>query len=204
MSMGRGRAVWDRLVRFTRGMRPDRNPLRRGYDRLEACLLSGAIAAAIAVAPFAVPAAASASHAAAVRVQAAELASRHQVSAVLLQRAADGGKDYPPGYQVLAQIGWRAPDGARLTGQVMVQAGAPKGSPVRVWTDSAGHLADPPLTGSQVARQAGLAGAAAGCALALLVLVECVIVRLVLDRRRMAGWDADWSVTEPTWNHQSW
>lgn len=193
------RAAWDTFVRFARGVRPDRNPLRRGYDRLETWLLTGVIAAAIAAAPFAVQAAAAVSHAAAARAQAAELASSHQVSAVLLQPAPGG---YPPGSQVPAQAAWRAPDGARLTGQVMVPTGTPKGSPVRVWTGYAGNLVDPPMTDSQVSRQADLAGAAAGCALALLALGEGVIVRLVMNRRRMAGWDADWSVTEPAWNHQ--
>src|ERR1700753_1798194 len=34
------------LGRQVRGLRPDRNPLRRGTDRLETCLLAGLLAAA--------------------------------------------------------------------------------------------------------------------------------------------------------------
>lgn len=206
MKMGRGRAVsrGNALARFARGLRPDRNPLRRTSDRLETYLLSGAIVAAAAAAPFAVPAAAAAGHAAAARAQAAQEAARHQVSAVLLQRAADAGNGYAPGSQVLVQAAWRAPDGTPRTGQVMAPAGATKGTSVLVWTGPAGNMTGAPLSDNQITGQADLAGASAAGALALLVLCEGVAIRRIMDRRRMAAWDADWSVTEPMWNRQSW
>jgi hypothetical protein len=165
---------------------------------METYLLTGAIATAIAAAPFAIPAAAEASRAAGASSQAAQEATRHQVRAVLLQSAADDAPDS----QVLAQATWRAPSGAPLTGQVLVPAGAGKGSSVRVWTDTTGHLAAPPLTDGQVTSQADLAGAATGVALALLVLGETAVIQRSMNRRRMAAWDTEWSVTEPTWNHQ--
>lgn len=206
MSKGRGQVRIIRennaFARFARGVRPDRNPLRRKWDRLETYLMGGAIITAIAAAPFAIPAAAGASHAAAVSTQAAQEATRHPVSARLLQRAADGGSGYSPSTQVLTQATWRAPDGTPRTGQVLAPAGDPKGSPVTVWIDSAGHLSAPPLTGSQIASQADLAGTAAGITLALLVLCECVIAQRLMERRRMAEWDAEWSLTEPSWTHQ--
>ncbi|MBO0821504.1 MAG: hypothetical protein J2P26_11725 [Nocardiopsaceae bacterium] len=167
---------------------------------METYLIFGAIVTAIAAGPFAVPAAAGASHAAAASAQAEQEATRHQASAVLLQRAADGGKSYSAGSQVLARAAWRAPDGAPRTGQVMAQAGAAQGSSVRVWTDQAGHLTSPPLTSGQIESQADLAGAATGIALALLALGESLIIQRAMDRRRMAEWDAEWSATEPSWN----
>lgn len=123
---------------------------------------------------------------------------------MLLQEAADAGNGYTADSQVLAQATWRAPDGSPRTGQVMATSGAPKGSPTLIWTDSSGHLTGPPLTESQIAGQADLAGAAAAGGLAVLVLCESVIIRRLLDRRRMAAWDADWTVTEPMWNRQKW
>lgn len=183
-------------------MRPDRNPLRRASDRLEAFLLAGSIMTALAAAPFAVPAAAAASHNAAASAQAAERATRHQVRAVLLQRAAEAGDGYATDSQVLAQASWRAPDGTPRGGQVMAPAGATKGSPVLVWTDPAGRLAGPPLSDGQIAGQADLAGVAAAGGLVLLVLCEAVIIRRTLDRRRMAAWDADWAVTARMWNRR--
>lgn len=192
------------LVRFARGIRPDRNPLRRGSDRLETLLLAGSIVTVAVGAPFAVSAAAEASHAAAVRAQAVERTTRHEVKGVLLQQATDSGDGYTADSQVLAQATWRAPDGSPRTGQVMAASGAPKGSPILIWTDSSGHLTGPPLTESQIAGQADLAAAAAAGGLVVLVLCESVIIRRLLERRRIAAWDADWAVTEPMWNRQKW
>jgi hypothetical protein len=185
-------------------VRPDGNPLRRTTDRLETFLLAGSIAAAAAAAPFAVPAAAAASHAAAVSAQSAERATRHQVRAVLLQRAANTGNGYSPDSQVLVQAAWHAPDGTSRAGQVMASGGAQKGSSVLVWADPSGHLTGPPLADSQIAGQADLAGACTAGGLVLLVLCTAMITRRLLDRRRVAAWDADWAVTGPMWNRQRW
>lgn len=185
-------------------MRPDRNPLRRRTDRLETFLVTGSIVAALAAAPFAVPAAAAASHAAAAGAQAAERATRHQVRAVLDERAADVNDGYSQGSQVLVRASWRASDGAPRAGQVMAPAGSAKGASLLVWTDPAGHLTGPPLADGQVAGQADLAAIATGTGLALFVLCEAMIIRRTLDRRRLAAWDADWAVTAPLWNRQRW
>lgn len=205
MKRGRGgprRGNW--LVRIARGLRPDRNPLRRTNDRVETFLLAGSIVAALAAAPFAVPAAAAASHDAAASARAEQLATRDQVKAFLLQRAADGGDGYPQDSRVLVQASWLAPDGTHRSGQVTASAGAAKGSSVLVWTDPAGHLTGPPLGSRQIAGQADLAAIGAASGLALLVLCEAVILRRTLDRRRLAAWEADWEVTAPMWNRQRW
>jgi hypothetical protein len=167
-------------------------------------LVAGSIVTVAAGAPFAVPAAAAASHAAAVRAQATERGTRHEVRGVLTQEADDSGDGYTAGSQVLAQATWRAPDGSLRTGQVMATSGAPKGSAILIWTDPSGHLTGPPLTQSQIAGQADLAGSAAAGGLLVLVLCESVLIRRLLERRRMAAWDADWAVTEPMWNRQKW
>ena len=206
MKMGRGRvnARPNWLVRLARGVRPDRNPLRRKSDRLETFLYAGSIVVAAVAAPFAVSAAASAGHAAAVSAQSVERTTRHEIKAVLLQRAADGGDGYAPSSEVLAQAAWRTPGGAPRSGVVTAPAGAAKGSSVLVWTDPQGNLAGAPLDAGQIAGQADQAGAAAAGGLALLLLSETVLVRQILDRRRMSAWDADWAVTEPQWNRSRW
>jgi hypothetical protein len=192
------------FVRFVRRVRPDRNPLRRTTDRLETFLLAGSIVAAAVAAPFAVPAAAAASHAAALSAQTAERATRHEITAVLQDRAPDVGDGYSPDSQVLVRATWRAPDGTLHSGQVMAPEGTADGSPVPIWTDRAGHLTGPPLATSQIAGQADLAGVAAAGGLTVLVLCETLIIRRVFDRRRMTAWDADWAVTAPVWNRQRW
>ena len=69
-----------------RGAWPDRNPLRRRTDRLETCLLAGLFVAAAAGAPFAAQAAGHASYADAAHARQAQLAARHEVTAVLARR----------------------------------------------------------------------------------------------------------------------
>lgn len=204
--MGRNRVMprgsW--LSRFVRGVRPDRNPVRRSTDRLETLIFAGSVVAAAAAAPFVVPAAADAGHAAAVNAQNVQRTTRHQVEAALTQRAADGGIGYPPATEVLTQAAWHAPDGIPRSGVVTAPAGAAKGSLVHVWTDPKGNLTAPPLDAGQIAGQADLGGAAAAGGLALLLLAEAVIVRRILDRRRMSEWDDDWALTEPQWTRSRW
>lgn len=194
------------LARFARGVRPDRNPLRRRSDKLETFLLAGSIVAAAAAGPFVVPAVAGVSHAAAVRAQATERATRHEIKADLLQRAADGGDGYTSATQVLARAQWRAPNGTVHVGVVTAPAGAAKGTPVSIWTDAQGNLTGPPLNAGQIAGQSDLAGVAAGGGLAIVLLWEAIIIHRLLERRRLRDWDADWEVTEPQWTrrHQRW
>lgn len=208
MKMGRKRVIsrngW--LARFARGVRPDRNPVRRTSDKLETFLLTGSIVAVAAAAPFVVPAVSGVGHAAAVRAQVSEQATRHEIRADLLQRAADGGDGYSSASQVLARADWRAPDGTLHSGVVTAPGGAPKGSPVTIWTDAHGNLSGPPLDAGQIAGQSDLAGAAAAGGLVLLLLSETAVIRRILERRRMKDWDSDWATTEPRWTkrRQRW
>lgn len=206
MKMGRRRVIsrGNRLARFTRGIRPDRNPVRRTSDKLETFLLAGSVVAAAAAGPFVVPAVAGASHAGAVRAQASERATRYEIKAGLTQRAADGGDGYSSAYHVLARAAWRAPDGTHRSGVVTAPGGAPAGTPVTIWTDRHGDMTGPPLDASQIASQSDLAGAAAAGGIAVLLLSEAAVVRWVLERRRMRDWDADWAMTEPQWTRRQY
>ena len=78
---------WSWPLRAFRGARPDRNPLRRGLDRLETCLLAGLFLAMAAVTPFAAPLAGHASYLSALQARQQQLVDRHQVRAVLTQGA---------------------------------------------------------------------------------------------------------------------
>lgn len=77
-----------RLGRFARGRRPDRNPLRRASDLVETGVLALLIVAFGAAAPFVARESGAWAHAASHRIQFAQRASRHQVSA---GRGAEGG-----------------------------------------------------------------------------------------------------------------
>jgi len=194
------------LSRLVYGRRPDRNPLRRRSDRIETYLLGGLLAAGVAGAPFAAQAAGHAAYAALLRAEHFQQATRHQVRAELLQSAGShtlvNGSELDIRIPVRAH--WTAVTGVPRTGQLMVPAGSPRGATVTVWTDASGTLVDPPLQPGQMANQADLAAAGAVAGIGVLYLCEAAIIRQMLNRRRMAAWDADWALTEPTWNRQRW
>jgi hypothetical protein len=192
------------LSRVVRGRRPDRNPLRRTSDRVETYLLAGLFVAAAAGAPFAAQAASQQAYSAAHRAQQAQLASRHQVRAVLTQAAGSAASAYALSTEVPVRAAWTSVTGTKRTGQVMAESGTPKGASVTVWTDPAGNLTSPPLLPSQVAGQADMAAFGAVAGIGLLYLSGAGIARYVLYRRRMAAWDADWAVTATAWNRQRW
>lgn len=189
-------------VRVVRGLRPDRNPLRRRSDRMQTCLLAGFFVVAAAGAPFAALAASHASYEQALRVEQAQVAAEHQVRATLTQAAQTTVNLNVVSAAVPVEAAWTSVTGVRHTGLVLASAGSPLESSVTVWTDAAGNLTSPPLLPSQVAGQADLAGIGAVAGVGSLYLCLALVVRHVLDRRRMAAWEADWLVTAREWNRQ--
>ena len=197
------------LSRILHGRRPDRNPLRRTSDRVETYLLGGLLAAGIAdeVTKTSDPAEAvsNVTYAAMSRAEHVQQATRHQARAELLQPA---GNTTVNGYEfdirIPVRARWTTVTGVPRTGELMAPAGSPRGTTVTVWTDSSGALVNPPLQPGQVATQADLAAAGAITGIGILYLCEAMIIRQVLNRRRMAAWDADWALTEPMWNRQRW
>ena len=68
---------------------------------------------------------------------------------------------------------------------------------MRVWVDRAGQLANPPLTRDQVSGRTQLAAGTAVAGLAVVLAVAGWLTRRSLDRRRLAGWDAEWLANGP-------
>jgi hypothetical protein len=191
------------LCRAARGARPDRNPLRRCTDRLETCLLAGLFVAAAAWAPFAAQAAGHAWYADATHTRQAQLAVRHEVTAVLAQSASVIG-EYTLSSQVPTLARWTSAGGAHRAGDVPAVAGSPTGTLVHVWTDANGYLVSPPLTVTQVADQADAARVTAIGGIIVGYMASTLAIRQLLNRRRMAAWDADWLATARVWNRQTW
>jgi hypothetical protein len=171
---------------------------------METCLLVGLFAAAAAGAPFAAQAASHTCYVNALHVQQEQLATRHQVPAVLTQNAASAG-GYSLSGSVLTPAKWTSVTGVHGSGDVPAEPGSLKGTSVTVWTDNAsGWLDSPPLTAAEVASQADAATVGTVTGIAVVYLAGVVAIRQLLNRRRMAAWDADWLVTAEAWNHQSW
>ncbi|HEY2130448.1 MAG TPA: hypothetical protein VGH77_25040 [Streptosporangiaceae bacterium] len=189
------RALW------LRGYWPDRNPLRRTADRVEAAIIAAALVLFLAGAPLLALFAWHWANAAALRMQHRQQSSWHQVSAVLLANArpvVDIGYGGVPGSEVPAR--WTAPDGTARTGDVPAPASTRAGSTLRLWVDESGAQTGPPLRAQQAAGQAALASVLAPFALGTVLICAVSLAVYILDRRRLAAWAADWRATGPRWN----
>lgn len=186
-----------RLGRFVRGRRPDRNPLRRASDRLETVVLLVLVIAFLVGAPFIALASTEFALTKAHQAQLAEQASWHQVPARVLKPALPGGGPYATQAEVQAR--WTAPDGKTVTGDIPVPFGTAPGATVRVWVTQDGQLTSPPMQDEQVTGQAYFAGTFSVIGLAVLLGITGLLARRALDKRRMAGWDAEWRAAGPRW-----
>jgi len=187
------------LVRLLRGLRPDRNPLRRGSDRAETVVLAALLAAFLAGAPFVAGAAGHWASMSATRAAQAQRASLTQVTATIVRKA-PVWSGYGSGTGVFTQARWRAPDGRTMSGEVYATAGDLAGGTVRIWVDRDGRLARSPLTPDQVTGRIQFLAGAAVSGLATLLGVVGWLAHRSLNRRRLAGWDADWLATGPRWS----
>ena len=186
-----------KTTRLARRLGLDGNPLRRRIDRIAACLAALLMAVSLIGAPMLSMAAVRwVGHAAAAGQRAAR--SWRQVPAVL-----------PRGAPLLA-VGevfstswvparWTAPDGQERAGRIPVSSRLAAGRTVRLWVDTAGSPTGlPPSHGAAVASEA-LAAAFASVALGAVLWWLAGAGRRVLDRRRLAAWEAAWAAIGPQW-----
>ncbi len=183
---------------ITRRLGLDHNPLRRGTDRLQACIMAGLLAAFLAGAPLIALAVGGWMHAAGLREQRSQR-SWHQVPAVLLQSTPRQAafRHSSPGTWVRAS--WAPPGGRARAGTVLAPPGARAGSTVQVWADRSGPVAGTVLTGDEITARAIAAGMLAVACLAIVVAGLARAARWLLDRQRLATWAAEWAATGPQW-----
>jgi len=184
--------------RFVRGRRLDRNPLRRPADRVETIAAALLLMALLVGAPLAALASGTWARTMAQRAEVAQAASRHQVTAVVLTAA---GPATPGSWNLtsMTPARWTAPDGTVVTRDLPVPAYTSAGMTVRVWTTRDGQLTSPPMGESEVANLTDLGQVAGAASVAVLLTLVAVLARRSLDKRRMAGWEADWQSTGPRW-----
>ena len=191
-----------RLARLARWLGFDRNPLRRGTDRIEAALRLVLMIMLVAAVPAAaVMAGQRADHSALNRAHAQQAADRW-VNAVLIQQApATGAPDpYTSVQTAWALARWQPPGLPPRTGEVLATAGARKGSSVRTWIDASGAVTDPPLDHREITGDVCIAVIATCLVSGLVLLALSTLVRRVLDRRRLSAWDAEWRASGPLWS----
>jgi hypothetical protein len=182
-----------------RRLRPDRNPLRRTTDRVEAAVMAMLLVVFLAGVPLAALAAAGRAAADGARAEQAQAGWR-QVPAVLLRDAPDPAHAlYQASLEPLVRARWAAPDGTAREGEVYAPGGARAGSTVTVWTDRSGRAEGSPVRRADVAIGEALAALAAAVLAGAAVAVTGLLARRALDRRRLAAWNAEWSRTGPRW-----
>ena len=190
------------LARTARWLGFDRNPLRRGTDRIEAALRLVLVVLLVAAVPAAaVVAGQRADHLGLDRAR-AQRAADHLVTAILLEQApATGSPDpYTSVQTAWVPARWQPPGQQARTGEVLAVAGAGKGSTVRIWTDPSGVITDPPLDHRDITGDVCVA-VIATCLISWLVLLALgALARRALDRRRLSAWDAEWRANGPHWS----
>jgi hypothetical protein len=151
------------------------------------------VLAFLLTAPLAMWLAGGAAYRASAHTEQVERSQRVAMQAVLLADAGPIAIGFGVVPQVPVAARWTAPDGSPRTGVIVVAMSAPAGTAVSIWTDRAGNVVDPPREHEQTVLRASVAVMVAGSGLVLLLLAVRAGVRRAVDRRRMAGWDAEWS-----------
>ena len=189
-----------KTTRIARKLGLDGNPLRRRTDKIAACLSVLLLAVFLIGAPFLSAAAAGwAGHHGDAELRATR--SWHQVSAVLL-RSAPAPRHC--GFSAITRSwpgGPHRPGGPR-TGRIPVSADMAAGRTVRLWVDSAGSPTGHPPNRRAVVADEVAAAVVATSGLGIVLLCLAWAGRWVLDRRRLAGWEAGWAAVGPQWTRR--
>jgi hypothetical protein len=192
-----------RLGRFLRRAQHDRNPLRRRLDRVQAVLRAGLLAVFVIGGPIATACVSHEAYVAGLRAEQAQTAMSHRVPAIVLHTvSAEAAAWRHPAQPAVLLVEWLAPGGQLRTGKIMHSTSLAPDSTVTVWVGAHGRLTRAPLTHADVVVH--VIGAAILTPL-LLALALCTVggaASLVLDRRRLAAWEADWLVVEPQWTRR--
>lgn len=192
------------LLRLARRWWPAGNPLARTTDWIQTALLVTVVLLGLVLVPVALVLG---SEAYARQSSAAEnqAGTAHAVTATLIVNAPPatlGTRGTIVAGMSPVQARWQLPDGSTRVGQIEVVDGSLAGARVPIWVDRAGNPVDRPATSAD-AVAAGVTLASATLIGGLSLLAGLFFVgRLVLDRRRYAAWQREWTDVEPAWRHR--
>ncbi|MFJ8820938.1 hypothetical protein ACIREE_04065 [Streptomyces sp. NPDC102467] len=181
------------------------NPLRRRSDVIEAwaALLLGVLA--FLVAPVAGAVSGWAAHEDARDHARAQQASRHAQRARLLDDAPEFIASESAGQSNLTYpvtVRWTDRAGRTITALAPVEAGLERGDSTTVWLDSHGDVVAAPWSDGDIWSHTLAAGCLVTATTAGLAVTSRLVLRRVLDRRRLAAWEHEWSRVGPDWGHR--
>jgi hypothetical protein len=164
-----------------------RNPLLRGTDRIEACVIVLAILLALA-ATGVCAAAGVAVYGSHVRLYAQQARARHTVAATVIEASDQTHAPHTTGFAVRAI--WPVGAGVQ-THWYRTDRAVKAGDRIDIWVDSAGLPAAPPTSVSQAGIDAVGVGAAIWVAVALGLMACIAMMRSPLNRIRFAQWERE-------------
>ena len=173
--------------------------MRRAPDRIQALLRAVVLAMLVIGGPIATAYASHAAYASAARTARAQAMAWHRVPALILRVGPVATLWQRPDTTGPATLSvrWTTPQGASRTGEITGRADAAPGRLTAVWIDKAGQLTARPLSRTDVVE--GEAVAVTATALILLLSAISWAASAVLDRYRLARWEAEWLAVEPQW-----
>ncbi|TPQ15725.1 Rv1733c family protein [Streptomyces sporangiiformans] len=175
------------------------NPLRRTSDRVEAWC-SGLLLLVLALGlPVASVSAGLAAYASTMRTVEAQSAERHLTTARVTS-APEAAPGSAADEKQTVRVSWTGKDGRQRTGTARVPLDKIAGPSVRIWVDGDGTVQNPPMSASNATATGWLTGVLTAVGLCAGFVAGRKGVRLALNRRRYAQWDAEWDLVEPLWS----
>ncbi|MER8006582.1 hypothetical protein [Streptomyces sp. NPDC094149] len=179
-----------------------RNPLRRRSDRLQGWIGLGLVLAALAATPAVVFLVGDAARHHYTRIAQHQSETRHRAIAVLLEdarRHPEPGSAEAKKTRYPTKVRFTDSRGHPRTATADVEPAKPRGSIIRVWTDTGGRITAPPLDPSEIRVRAVGSGIIAALGVHTTTAVVYGIASRVLHRHNLAAWDTAWAETAPRW-----
>ena len=187
--------IW-RIARWS-GM--DGNPLRRRTDRIESAIRILLVLAFLIGAPVVAVSVGRLTDARGLSQVRAERAW-HQVDAVVTRSVPPTNAPYGAMRQVWAPARWKVASGRVKNGLIPTPPGTSVGTVVSIWVNEAGRATGrPPLTVGLVLLQVAIMEVLSLAGVGFGLFVVAVMVRCLLNRRRLARWAIEWDLVGPRW-----
>jgi hypothetical protein len=193
--------VKQRLQQVAQRFEREPHPLRRPVDRAETTTMTLLVAAFVIAWLVVSLVLGQAADSAGLRQQRAEGGWR-QVHATLLESAAQQASSSAEWGAAWVPARWNAPDGVLRTGQIATALNARAGQQVTIWVTADGQVTHSPLTAIGIEDQVSFAILSVTMGAAVLLTLATACIRMLFNRRRMAGWQQDWDAVGPLWSRR--